>query len=211
MELPKAAIEGAMLDLPSVMNSAPPANGEKKVGELLVRYSDLRAGLEKKGHERAAAEWAIHRHVEAGRLSQEPGIVPQPFSYGPNTGFEGVPEGEANDRESSYLRSTPALQKWWHESLTEAGNEEVKQAACLFGELRQYARKQLKGQERAVIEALCDSHGELPIPDLALKDGVEWDDPFQGFKDVRYRLKPKLKRKGWQLERQNNAARLVKI
>jgi hypothetical protein len=78
-----------------------------------------------------------------------------------------------------------------------------------YADLRRFARADLKGQERAVIESLCDAGGELTIADLAVKDGVGWSDPFQGFKDAQRRLNPKLKPRGWRLERQNNAARLV--
>lgn len=77
-----------------------------------------------------------------------------------------------------------------------------------YTDLRNFARDKLKGQERAVIEALCDSHGELPIADLAVKDGVGWNEMSQGFKDVQRRLKPKLKKVGWELSRQDNAAKL---
>lgn len=80
-----------------------------------------------------------------------------------------------------------------------------------FAELRQFARDELKGQERAVIEALCDAAGELPLTDLAVVNGVGWDDPFQGFKDAQRRLKPKLQRIGWTLDRQNNAGCLVNL
>jgi hypothetical protein len=69
----------------------------------------------------------------------------------------------------------------------------------------------LKGQERAVIEALCDAGGGLPIADLAVADGVGWYDPFQGFKDAQRRLNPKLRPEGWRLERRNNAGFLVTL
>jgi hypothetical protein len=77
-----------------------------------------------------------------------------------------------------------------------------------FAELRTLARTKLKGQERAVIEALCDAGGELPIADLAILDGVGWDDPFNGFRNAQQRLKRKLKRLKWTLNRQRNAAKL---
>jgi hypothetical protein len=80
-----------------------------------------------------------------------------------------------------------------------------------FAGLRQFARGALKGQERAVVEALCDAGGELPITDLAVVDGVVWDVPFQGFKEAQRRLNPKLKPEGWRLERRNNAGCLVTL
>lgn len=93
---------------------------------------------------------------------------------------------------------------------TEQGEGE-KAGADPFADLRRFARAELKGQERAVIEALCDAAGELPIADLALKEGVGWTDPFQGFKDVQRRLGKKLKGQRWQMNRQANAARLVSM
>ncbi|HMP00939.1 MAG TPA: hypothetical protein PKC45_00430 [Gemmatales bacterium] len=80
-----------------------------------------------------------------------------------------------------------------------------------FADLRQYARAELKGQERAVIEALCDAGGELPIADLAVKRGVGWDDVNKGFESAQRRLNPKIKKQRWKLTRQNNAARLTDI
>lgn len=80
-----------------------------------------------------------------------------------------------------------------------------------YAALRAFARNRLKGQERAVMEALCDAGGELPIADLALKDGLDWDNEFEGFKNAQKRLNPKLKRIGWTLARQNNAAKLNQI
>lgn len=67
----------------------------------------------------------------------------------------------------------------------------------------------------AVVIALCDSNGEMPIGDLAAKNGVEWENPSQGFKDVRRRLnnvkpKPKLLKIGWSLEKTGDSAKLQK-
>jgi hypothetical protein len=72
--------------------------------------------------------------------------------------------------------------------------------ATPFDALRLFARNTLRGQERAAIEALCDAGGTMPIADLAIKVGVNWDDAFQGFKDTRRRLAPKLKRIDWLLD-----------
>jgi hypothetical protein len=88
------------------------------------------------------------------------------------------------------------------------GGERGTPPADPFAALRQFARGELRGQERAVIEALCDAGGELPIADLAAKDGVDWNNEFQGFKDVQRRLKPKLEKIGWALERHDNAGLL---
>lgn len=78
-----------------------------------------------------------------------------------------------------------------------------------YADLRRFARYELKGQERAVVDALCGEGGEVSIADLAVKEGVGWGDPFQGFKDARRRLNTKLKPQGWRLERRNNTAYLV--
>lgn len=78
-----------------------------------------------------------------------------------------------------------------------------------YADLRRFARASLKGQERAVIETLCDAGGELPITDLALGGGVDWGgDSFQGFKNAQTRLSRKLKKIGWSLARRNNSALL---
>lgn len=92
-----------------------------------------------------------------------------------------------------------------------AGAEESegeKPPADTYADLRRFARAELKGQERAVIEALCDAGGELPIADLAVTDGVGWDDPKRGFTNAQRRLKGKLSRQGWTLIRHSNAAKL---
>jgi hypothetical protein len=81
-------------------------------------------------------------------------------------------------------------------------------------DLRDFARKNLKGKEQAVIEALCDANGERPIADLVIKAGlgwVGWDGQTKGFKNVQRRLNPKLKPEGWRLERRKNAATLLRL
>jgi len=102
---------------------------------------------------------------------------------------------------------TPATQQrrtpWGREGKTDTLDPDP------FAEPRAFARRELKGKERAVIEALCAAGGELPIPDLGVNDGVDWDDPFEGFKGVQRRTKDKLKRVGFRLERHANTARLV--
>ncbi len=80
-----------------------------------------------------------------------------------------------------------------------------------FAELRRFARDDLKGQERAVIDAVCEAGGELPIAELAIVAGVNWDDPQQGFKAAQRRLNPKLKKRLFRIRRRNNAAILIPI
>lgn len=80
-----------------------------------------------------------------------------------------------------------------------------------FAELRQYACDNLKGIERAVIEALCDVGGKLLITALAVKNGIDWDNAVSGFTNAQRRLKRKLKKQGWKLARRENFACLVRI
>lgn len=89
--------------------------------------------------------------------------------------------------------------------------EREKSLADPYADLRQFAHDKLKGQERAVIEALCGKGGEMRLPDLAIEPGVGWDDPCQGFRNLQQRLNPKLKPHHWTLVRQNNAAKLHPI
>ncbi len=89
--------------------------------------------------------------------------------------------------------------------------EEENNPADPFAELRGFAGSELKGQERAVVEALCAAGGVLPIPDLGVKTGVGWSDAFEGFKNAQKRLNKKLKRVRWTLARQDNAARLNRL
>jgi hypothetical protein len=101
------------------------------------------------------------------------------------------------------------IRRWAPRAQRSEGEELA--ASDAFADLLEFARTKLKGQERAVIEALCDAGGELPIADLAVLDGIGWDDPFQGFKDAQRRLNPKLKPEGWRLQRRNNSGFLVTL
>ena len=89
-----------------------------------------------------------------------------------------------------------------------AGQSEGGTPADPYAELRAFARDKLRGQERAVIEALCAAGGELSIADLAVKPGVNFSDSESGFKAVRRRLNPKLKKRRWILSRVDNTAKL---
>lgn len=80
-----------------------------------------------------------------------------------------------------------------------------------FAELRQFARRVLKGKSRAVLESLCNADGEIAIAELAIRDGVDWDNPQKGFENVQAQLNKKLKSVGWRITRQSNAARFVAI
>ncbi len=92
-----------------------------------------------------------------------------------------------------------------------SGGGEGETPADQFGELRKFARDKLRKIEQAVVLALCDSEGSLPLADLAMKPNVEWDDAKSGFKNVQDRLNPKLKPLHWRLIRENNVARLSQM
>jgi hypothetical protein len=62
----------------------------------------------------------------------------------------------------------------------------------------------LKGNEAAVITALCERDGTVPIADLAV--GFEWDAPYTAWNSTRVRLNRKLKGHGWRLETDDGAA-----
>lgn len=80
-----------------------------------------------------------------------------------------------------------------------------------YAELRKWAGKELKGKQRAAIEAVCDSHGQMPIADLGASRGVDWSDAKKGFDNLKYQLSKELKSLGWKLYRHDNEARLELI
>ncbi|MFO0847312.1 MAG: hypothetical protein U0871_01960 [Gemmataceae bacterium] len=81
-----------------------------------------------------------------------------------------------------------------------------------FSALRAFAASRpLIGIERAVVDALCDAGGELKIADLGVKDGADFNNPFEQFRGAQRRLNPKLKPQGWKLKRCNNAAVFVPV
>jgi len=78
-----------------------------------------------------------------------------------------------------------------------------------FADLRRFARAQLKGQERTLIEALCDAGGELPLADV--KAMFDWQDPIESaWNSLRIRLNKKLEPHGWKVKTQGRAARLTR-
>jgi hypothetical protein len=78
-----------------------------------------------------------------------------------------------------------------------------------FVDLRRFARTELKGQERAVIEALCDANGELSLADV--KARCDWQDPIESsWNSLRTRLNKKLGRLRWRLITRDRTARLTK-
>jgi hypothetical protein len=76
--------------------------------------------------------------------------------------------------------------------------------------LRDFARSNLKGKQRQVIEALCKGRGELTLQ--ALAEQVGWEIPCDNaFNQTRIKLNAKIKRADWKLERFENKARLNSI
>jgi hypothetical protein len=76
-----------------------------------------------------------------------------------------------------------------------------------YADLRDFACSELKGQERAVIEALCDAGGELTMADV--KTLCEWEDPIDdAWNSLRKRLNNKIRPHGWNLETHDRRARL---
>jgi len=67
----------------------------------------------------------------------------------------------------------------------------------------------LKGNERAVVEAICDGDGSASVEDLGVE--LEWMNPDDNCNSTLKRLKPKLKRHGWQLYRHDGSARAEQI
>ncbi len=116
---------------------------------------------------------------------------------------------EASNTEGVKPKAAPATEakRTEGEKLTADGE---RQRADQYKDIRAFAKENLKGQERATVEALCDAGGELPIADLALKPGVSWAVPFEGFKGTQRRLHKKTAFvKRWRLERKDNVAHIV--
>lgn len=83
-------------------------------------------------------------------------------------------------------------------------------AAGPYAALRAFARNRLKGQERAVIEALCDAGGELSLSDM--KTLCDWQDPIESaWNSLRIRVNKKLQSHGWKVRTQGRAAILKKL
>ncbi|MBY0457716.1 MAG: hypothetical protein K2V38_10290, partial [Gemmataceae bacterium] len=84
----------------------PPRNAERR-----VLYAMVRDGLEWVGYPRPAVEWAIHKHVEAGRLI----ALPRPPQFVPVVPCEDV------EREFCLLEATAGLWAWFHTTEAAAG------------------------------------------------------------------------------------------
>lgn len=113
-EPPRSWTEPARNALPGILNNAPQSRGVPARSECrAVDYAVLRQCLEAAGHNRDAAEWAIHWHVEAGRLGVEPGFSCTPGVYG-DGGWRVPPrQTRTTERERCVLWSTLELWEWW--------------------------------------------------------------------------------------------------
>lgn len=121
-EPPRVYLEPAILALPAVLNNLRRRGSASEDGEPVVAYADLRAGLKAAGYATDAAEWAIHRHVGAGRLVASPGWTGIPGVYQPGGHVFGGGSFRTHDRERCEIRATPALWAWWDESTRRSGS-----------------------------------------------------------------------------------------
>ena len=79
-----------------------------------------------------------------------------------------------------------------------------------FAPLRRFAHDHLKGQQRRVLTALCDSDGVLG---LEMVGGIcDWEDPIESsWNSLRCALNQKLRPLGWQIRTHDRTAKLVSI
>lgn len=114
-EPPGSSVDEAMCALPSVLNNEPELryfhDPMKRRG---AEYAILRQRMQEKGHQRDAAEWAIHRHVEAGRLDASPRRTSGPVQ-GWLDGGSMMPLTNRldSDRERCLLWANESLWEWW--------------------------------------------------------------------------------------------------
>jgi hypothetical protein len=119
MPLPPAGlVEAAARDLPGIL-----ANVQRRHdGAIALIAAHLAQRLRDAGHTLAAAQWAIHEAVQAGRLRPEriemelPGFMGlhggfyQPFG---EKGYIGIPQGKPAPFEAFNVVATEALWAWW--------------------------------------------------------------------------------------------------
>jgi hypothetical protein len=116
-EPPGSSVDDAMRALPSVLNNEPaPRNFHDPMKRRGAEYTTLRLRMEAEGHKRDAAEWAIHRHVEAGRLEAKPGLDATPMVL-PSDGTS-QREKPIYDRKRCLLWANESLWEWWKNEQT---------------------------------------------------------------------------------------------
>lgn len=115
VEPPPQFVEAAMRALPGALNNAPMPRGvPAPAGRRGTDYASLRQALEAQAHGRDAAEWAIHRHIEAGRLEACPGMVSTPGVHGGGGWMVQPVRSHTYERERCVLWATLALRDWWY-------------------------------------------------------------------------------------------------
>lgn len=98
----------------------------------------------------------------------------------------------------------------WIERSAAIQGEGGKPPTYQFSELRNIVRDQLKGQERAVMDGLCDAGGEKSLADIKMLCG--WLDPIEScWNSLRLRLNKKLHSYGWKIITHDRVARLKTI
>jgi hypothetical protein len=83
-----------------------------------------------------------------------------------------------------------------------------------FTQLRDFARDNLKGIQRRIVELVCNEQGECKLSDLAADSGIAWNAPWDNaWNSAMKAINEKLKRADipWRLSRADNAARLRHI
>jgi hypothetical protein len=111
-------LNAALLALPSALNNAPPPQGvfdkQKRRG---TDYLTLRRQMEGEGHKRDAVEWAIHYHIQAGRIEAEPGLTSNPGAYQDGRWPMKPVTKQTYDRERCVLWANPSLGMWWNNEM----------------------------------------------------------------------------------------------
>lgn len=114
VEPPSQYVDAAMRALPAALNNAPQPRGvNDPAGRRGATYAILRQCLERASHNRDAAEWAIHRHAQAGRLEAAPGRTTTPAVVDGGGWSVRPVTGRTYDRERCLLWATPSLWEWW--------------------------------------------------------------------------------------------------
>ena len=136
-----------------------------------------------------------------------------PHAYAPPPG----PRGEAAVRRFAWLPDAAAASVAACELLLSMGGGILTGGSPPadpdpFADVRAFANDELTGKERRVVLALADAGGVLPLSELAVADGVDWNWPaVNAWNSLRHRVNAKLDGAGWVLGRRDNAARLERV
>lgn len=127
-EPPARHIDGAARAIPGILADVPPQRDEAV--ELVA--AQLVKRLQDAGHTSAAAHWAIHQAVLAGRLraglveTAAPMVLPlwsrgggdAPHRQGVRRGTKAIPKGKPAPFDCFKVTATPALWEWWRSTET---------------------------------------------------------------------------------------------